>query len=70
MRPRDAMAPRPKIPTFDVLLAAIEVAASAADLAALLQTARTYFTGSQREQLEAAAELRRSRLPNGDALNG
>jgi hypothetical protein len=59
---------RPRIPTFDALLAAIAVAPSAADLAALLVTARTYFMGNQREQLEAAGEQREKELPDGDAL--
>jgi hypothetical protein len=31
-------------------------------------TARTYFMGNQREQLEAAAAQREKELPNGDAL--
>ena len=56
----------PKIPSFDALLAAIGVAASVADLAGLRQIARTYFTGNQREELEAAAERREAHLPNGD----
>ena len=58
--------PLPKVPSFDTLLAAIEAAPSMADLAALRETARTYFTGTQREQLEAAADHREARLPNGD----
>jgi hypothetical protein len=36
---------KPKPPTFDVLLAAIGVAPSAADLTLLVETARTYFGG-------------------------
>jgi hypothetical protein len=60
--------PPPKIPSFDALLAAIATAASAADLALLRDAARTYFMGTQREQLEAAIELRESELPNGDSL--
>jgi hypothetical protein len=58
--------PAPKIPSFDTLLAAIGVAASVADLAALRKIARTYFTGNQREELETAAERREAELPNGD----
>ena len=54
------------VPSFDALLAAIEAAPSAADLAALRETARTYFMGTQREQLEAAADHREEHLPNGD----
>ena len=59
----------PKPPSFDALLARIAVAPSAADLAALLETAQTYFMGNQREQLEAAVANRRAELPDGDALD-
>jgi hypothetical protein len=62
------MRPKPKIPTFDVLLAAIKVAPSAADLAALLVTAQTYFAGNQREELVAAVAQREAELPNGESL--
>jgi hypothetical protein len=59
------MRPRPKIPTYDALWAAIAAAPSSADLAPLLLTARTYFTGTQREELEAAASARERELPDG-----
>ena len=59
---------KPKIPTFDALLAAIKVAPSAADLAALLVPAQTYFAGNQREELVAAVAKRETELPNGEAL--
>jgi hypothetical protein len=62
------MPPAKKPPTFDQLLALINTAPSVADLAALLVTARTYFMGNQREQLEAAIAKRESELPNGEAL--
>ena len=62
------MPPTRRIPSFDTLLAAIAIAPSAADLAQLLNVARTYFTGTQREQLEAAATHRQVQLPDGDAL--
>jgi hypothetical protein len=64
------MSVRPKrtVPTFEVLLDAITIAPTAADLALLLQTASTYFMGNQREQLEAAAAQRETELPPGDAL--
>ena len=65
---RTDMPAGPKIPSFDALLAAIAIAPSAADLAALLQVAQTYFMGSQREELEAAVARRQSQLPDGDAL--
>ena len=62
------MRPTPKIPTFEALIAAIAVAPSAAVLSALEVTARTYFAGTQREELEAAVAKREAELPNGDAL--
>ena len=62
------MPPTPNIPSFDTLLAAIAIAPSAADLAKLVTVARTYFMGTQREELEAAAARRQTELPDGDAL--
>jgi hypothetical protein len=47
----------------DDILEAITVAGSAADLGALLTLAQTYFAGTQREQLEAAAAKRQGELP-------
>ncbi|HUQ82440.1 MAG TPA: hypothetical protein VM076_14930 [Gemmatimonadaceae bacterium] len=60
--------PQPKPPTYEALLAAIGAATSAAVLAPLLQTATTYFTGTQREALEAAIMQRRRELPDGEEL--
>ena len=51
------------MPTFDALLAAIGAATTAAALAPLLQTATTYFTGNQRDALEAAIKARQAGLP-------
>jgi hypothetical protein len=58
------MRQQPKVQTFDSLLAAIAVAPSSADLAPLLDKARTFFMGTQREQLEAAAATRQAELPD------
>ena len=58
----------PKPPTYEALLAAIGAANSAAVLAPLLQTATTYFTGNQRQELEQAIEQRRRELPDGEEL--
>ena len=58
----------PKTPTFNARLGAIQVDPSAADLARLVVTVRPYFTGMQREDLEAAAAKREGELPNGDAV--
>ena len=60
------MQPEAKPPTFDVLLTAITAAPSSGEVAMLLETARTYFAGTQREHLEAAAAARRTEFPNGD----
>jgi hypothetical protein len=51
-----------RVPTFDALLQSIEHAPSPQVLAQLLGTATTYFTGTQREQLEVAVEARRSAM--------
>ena len=68
-KPETTPVPRtPKPPSYDALLSAITTAPSAADLAVLTDAARTYFAGTQRETLEAAAARRRAELPNGDAL--
>jgi len=52
----------PKPPSFDALLALVTAAPAAADLAAPLATIQTYFSGSQREQLEAAVAKRQAEL--------
>ena len=59
---------KPKPPTYESLLDAIAGAPSAADLAVLRATARTFFMGTQRETLEAAAAARRAELPDGEAV--
>ena len=61
---------RPKVPSYDALLAEIIVATSAATLAPMLQAATTYFSGNQREALEAAVEQRRGDLPDGEEFGG
>lgn len=62
------MRPKPKPPTFEFLLDAIAAAPTAADVAALLTLAQTYFAGTQRETLEAAVAKRQGELPDGDAV--
>lgn len=57
-------------PSFDAMLGMIRVANSAGALAGLLQTVTTYFSGSQREALEAAVAERRRALPDGEELLG
>ena len=64
------MPPKPTIPSFDALLAAIAAAASQAVLSALAVTARTYFAGTQREELETAVAHRGRELSIGDTLGG
>jgi hypothetical protein len=59
---------KPTPPTYESLLGAIAVAPSAADLALLRETARTYFMGTQREALEAAAAKRDGELPDSEAF--
>ena len=58
----------PKIPTFDPMAGAIQATPSAADVARLVVTVRPYFTGTQREDLEAAAAKREGELPNGGSF--
>ena len=58
----------PKPPPFDVLLAMIKASTSAADLAALLVTAQTYFMGNQREALEEVIAARTEELPDAGLL--
>ena len=62
------MKPTPHPPTFDTMLEMIGAATTAAALAALLQTITTYFSGNQREALEAAIMERQSQLPDGPEL--
>ena len=62
------MPPTPKLPSFDTLLAAIKVSPSLGDLERLRETACTYFTGSQREQLEAAVAERETQLPGSEGF--
>ena len=57
----------PKTPTFNARLGAIQVDPSAADLARLVAV-RRYFTGTRREDFEAAAPKRDGELPNGEAV--
>ena len=61
---------RPKVPSYDALLAEITVATSAATLAPMLQAATTYFSGNQREALEGAVGQRRRELPDGEDFGG
>ena len=58
----------PETPTFDARLGAIQVDPSAADLGRLVATVRRYFTGTRRDDLEAAAAKREDELPNGEAV--
>ena len=57
----------PKPPTYDAVLAAIGAATSAAVLAEV-RAATAFFTGNQREALEAAIEERRRALHDGEDL--
>ena len=63
----EGMNPKPP-PTFDTMLQMISAATSAAALAPLLQTVTTYFSGNQREALEAAVTERQRDLPDGPEL--
>jgi hypothetical protein len=50
------------------MLEMIGAATTAAALSALLQTIPTYFSGNQREALEAAVMDRQRQLPDGPEL--
>ena len=50
------------------MLEMIGAATTAAALAALLHTITTYFSGNQREALEAAVMERQRQLPDGPEL--
>jgi hypothetical protein len=62
------MKPTARPPTFDTMLEMIGAATTAAALSALLQTITTYFSGNQREALEAAVMDRQRQLPDGPEL--
>jgi hypothetical protein len=61
---------KPRFLAFDTLIARIGAAPSAADLAALLETARAYFKGTQRERLEAAVAKRDAELRDSSGSGG
>ena len=61
---------RPKVPSYDALLAEIILATSATTLAPMLQAATTCFCANQRDALEVAVEQRRGELLDGEDFGG